>query len=221
LPDATGNDHAGAARFPPTRASGVEQMSPDSMNAQIQAYGFVGHTVVPRGDFIEAVLDVPGIRFAGRTVGSCVAVVAAECASLELLQDEILPEVAAAGATHVSWTTTTSAAKTKVPRWGRPPKAARTVCGSLIRVRTTQSDETLAGLQEIFDHLNSPDRESEGYSAGAMRVFGAGADVLLDLGAPDELSLIEQLLALGGLPSVTGYDVIVARWAENARWGDD
>ena len=91
----------------------------------------------------------------------------------------------------------------------------------MIRVRTTQSDEALAGLQEIFDHLNSPDRESEGYSAGAMRVFGAGADVLLDLGAPDELSLIEQLLALGGLPSVTGYDVIVARWAENARWGDD
>ena len=213
------NDHAGGLD-PATRPSGVAAMSHQSeLDPPINAYGFVGHTVVPPADFVEAVLSVPGVRFAGRTIGSSVAVVAVHCHTLEQLQDEILPEVAAHGAANVAWTT--AAARTPIV-FNPPVKKGRTALGALVRIRTPHVAEVMAQLRERFEALNDDDDESRtGFHAAATRTYGAKADLLLDLGAPDEDSLFEQLERLDGLPAVTTYDVSLARWDDNATWGID
>lgn len=181
----------------------------------INAYGFVVATSLPPGVFVDAVIRVDGVRFAGRTVGSSVALVVAAVDDLSVLQDEVVPQVADHGATATAWTT----ASTVTPRFNPPLKRGRSALGALVRARTPNPAPAIEEMANTFEELNGS--AMDGYHASALRTFGADCDVLLDIGAPDEDSLFLQLEKLDQLSAVTTYDVALARWTDNAKWTDD
>jgi hypothetical protein len=182
---------------------------------KINAYGFVTRTAIPPRQFVDSVLQVSGIRFAGRTVGSSVAVVAACVDSLTVLQDEVLPAVADHGARNTMWTV----AAGNAAMFNMPVKRGKSAYSALVRARTPRAAETLNGLVELFGALNTD--QMAGHHASALQTYGANCDVLLDVGAPDEDALFVQMDRLDDVPAVTTYEVELAHWADNGRWDDD
>ncbi len=187
-------------------------------NAPISAYAFVERTLIPPADFVEAVLTVPGVRFAGRTVGSAVAFVAVDCDSIARLQDEVLPEIAAAGAGHTTWTMTLGEHTLVI---GHAVKHGKQRRGALVRFSTSNPAALMSELTERVASLNDDEQAAAGFGVAASRTYGATTDVLLDLGAPDDDGLFAVLDRLDGLPSAAASDVLLASWTDNATWADE
>jgi hypothetical protein len=181
----------------------------------VHAYGFVTATALPPKEFVEGVIEIADVRFAARTVGSCVAVVVAQVATLAQVQDDIVAEVARRGATAATWTLASHSSV----MFNMPVKRGRSITGALVRVRTPHSAATFTAIAEAFAGLN--DDDLAGHHASAIRTYGADCDVLLDIGAPDDEALFAYLERLDQLPSVTTYDVTLAHWQDNAVTTDD
>jgi hypothetical protein len=212
LPVGVKGDHAGHHSDAPR---GWQVMDKSADGPGFFGYGFVSETAIPTTQFVSGVINVPGVRFAGRTVGSSVALVVADVSSLAVLQNEILPAVADYGATTTAWT----AAMSTSPMFNTPVKRGTAVVGALVRVRTTHTGQLLDGIADVYSDLNS--EELAGHHASALRTFGSDCDVLLDIGAPTQDHLFDHLARIDQLPAVTTYVVALAHWVDNAVRSDD
>jgi hypothetical protein len=123
--------------------------------------------------------------------------------------------VADCGARTVEWTVASRGA----PTFNMPVKKGKSAYSAMVRVRTPRPGDTLSGIAETFEALNT--QEMEGHHASALQTYGADCDVLLDIGAPDEDSLFLQMDRLDDLPAVRTYQVELAHWPGNGHWNDD
>jgi hypothetical protein len=189
--------------------------SDSSSDGLMDAYAFVEQTSGTAAEFVDAVVKVPGVRFAARTVGSVVAVVAVECDGLGQLQDDLLPQVAKAGSVTSGWTAAAGPRPT-----GLAPKKGKTRHGGLVRLRTSDRVATAVAVLDRLGHLDDPEWRDQGFGLAVAHTYGGGFDVLLDIGAPTADDVFDLLSRLDALPSVAAADIALARYDDNARWLD-
>jgi hypothetical protein len=182
----------------------------------VDAYGFIGGLSVGFGEFLEAVQEVADIRFASPVAGSSVGLVAAQVTSIEQLTSPLNEVLTAAGATSVRWSTTLGKL---VVAGGTKPKAAMPTVGAVVAVHTPTPSATADKLHHRLARMNDPEQTKHGFHFGVTRTFG-GSDLVVDVGAPDDLALADVLERLDRLGHGVTKDVSLAAFAAVGWWRD-
>jgi hypothetical protein len=176
---------------------------------KVAAYAFIRDTDVAPTAFVTGVLDVPGVRFAARTLGEHSAFVAVETGSLGALQDVVAPGVRGAGGRGVEWSVVPRSAYAS----GHPVKTFIADTGALVRAACTDPRAVIDTVIERIGYLNELE---DGSSVGAVEVVGGSARVIIDICSPTEAGLVAALAALNDLPTTTHTHVALAVYPGNA-----